>query len=182
MATKTLYIAEIDGDTSFQHVTIDILDEPICMNLGVAYMPFMNHGYYFLEEDNIASPEKAEGFNEVETTFVKYLYKIRKCNRTGEKIEYSVINSPNSNVAKSNFYRRKISPDMAIYYGANFSGIAGIGAKDADCSSAKFELKNKSNNLYANYPTYSRTGEKQKEYFEKFNDLYISIDKDKINI
>ena len=155
-------------------------EEPICMNVGVTFMPFMEDEYHFLKEENLNSED---GLNEIETTFVKYLYKIRKCNRTNEKIEYELISSPNSLTLRNRvFIGGKIFPDIAIFYSREFSGIGGIGKENANCSSEKFKLKNKTN-LYKNYPSYTKTAEKnKKEYFEKFNDLYLSIDNDKISI
>lgn len=89
-------------------------EEPICMNVGVTFMPFMEDEYHFLKEENLNSED---GLNEIETTFVKYLYKIRKCNRTNEKIEYELISSPNSLTLRNRvFIGGKIFPDIAIFY------------------------------------------------------------------
>ena len=90
---RTLIVAEIDGmDVTHLNATLDILDEPICMNIGVAFMPFMENEYYFLKEENSKS---ADGLNDVETGFVEYLYKIRQANRNKTKLEYKRFSGPN---------------------------------------------------------------------------------------
>ncbi len=161
---RTFYIAEINGDTSFQHVTLDILDEPICMNLGIAYMPFMENGFYFLKEDNTKS---VDGINEVETGFVEYLYKIRQANRNKKKLEYHTFSGPNRlKIRERVFIAGKIFPVMSISY----SG------KDIDCSTSNIQLKS-----ISTYELRLLFGETFSEYKE-FSVNYISIDNDNIRI
>jgi hypothetical protein len=171
---RTLIVTEINGmDVTHLNATLDILDEPICMNVGVALMPFMEDGYYFLKEDNIDS---ADGFNEVETGFVKYLYKIRKHNRTKQKLEYTAISGPNALKSRYRvFIAGKIFPIMNISYGSNFTGyVAGLGGSSADCT--KIELKDiSSNELRLLF------GETFGEY-KRYGLRYISIDNGKIKI
>lgn len=167
---KTLYIAEIDGNTNFQHVTLDVWDEGIYMNTGVALMPFMQDGYYFLKEDNINS---ADGLNEVETGFVKYLYKIRKHNRTKEKLSYTTFAGPNGKLPRYKiFIAGKIFPVMDINYGDNFRGyVGGLGGSDADCT--KIEIKTLTSDEHT-----VLFGQNKYRYSQK----YISVDNNKIKI
>lgn len=161
---RTFYIAEIDGDTSFQDVTLDILQEPICMNIGVALMPFMEDEYYFINEDDI---NLTEGINEVETDFVEYLYEIRQNNRNKTKLEYHTFSGPRRlKIRERIFIAGQIFPVMSISY----SG------KDIDCSSAKIQIKS-----ISTYELSLLFGETFSEYKE-FSIQYISIDNDNIRI
>ena len=160
---RTLIVAEIDGmDVTHLNATLDILDEPICMNLGVAFMPFMENGYYFLKEDNINS---ADGLNDVETGFVEYLYKIRQANRNKTTLEYTYFKGPNRlNLRERVFIAGKIFPVMSISY----SG------KDINCSTSKIEKRNVNFTelrLLFGEPAY-----------KEFSVEYISIDNDNIRI
>lgn len=161
---RTFYIAEINGDTSFQHVTLDILQEPICMNIGVAIMPFMEDGFHFIKENGFTAKE---GINEVETGFVEYLYKIRQSNRNKIKLEYHTFSGPNRlKIRERVFIAGKIFPVMSISY----SG------EDIDCSTSKIKTKSVSfNELRLMF------GETFGEYKE-FSLNYISIDNDNIRI
>jgi hypothetical protein len=161
---RTFYIADVNGDTSFQHVELDILDEPICMNVGVAFMPFMEEGFCFLKEENITSEL---GFNEVETGFVEYLYKIRQHNRNNSKLEYKTFSGPNRLLIRERvFIAGKIFPAMSISY----SG------KDIDCSTAHIQTK-----MVNPHELRLLFGEGQGEY-KAFGLRYISIDNDNIRI
>lgn len=176
--SRTFYIADANGDTSFQHVTLDILSEPICMNVGVALMPFMENGFHFIKEENIFKSEYEEGLNDVETGFVKYLYKIRQANRNKTTLAYTSISGPNRfNRRERIFIGGKIFPVMSISYGSNFSGgTLGFGKEDADCSSSKMEIKSVST-----YELKILFGESLNEYYA-FSKQYISVDNDKIKI
>ncbi len=161
---RTFYIAEIDGDTSFQDVTLDILQEPICMNIGVALMPFMEDGFHFIKDDGV---KRAEGINEVETDFVEYLYEIRQNNRNKTKLEYQTFSGPNRlKIRERVFIAGKIFPVMSISY----SG------KDIDCSTSKIQIKS-----ISTYELSLLFGETFGEY-KKFSLTYISIDNDDIRI
>ena len=162
---RTLIVAEIDGmDVTHLNATLDILDEPICMNIGVAFMPFMENEYYFLKEENSKS---ADGLNDVETGFVEYLYKIRQANRNKTKLEYKRFSGPNRlNLRERVFIAGKIFPIMSISY----SG------KDIDCSTSKITTKS-----ISTYELRLLFGETFGEYKE-FSTTYISIDNDNIRI
>ncbi|PZW36962.1 hypothetical protein LX95_02911 [Mesonia algae] len=110
----------------------NVVEADAHMNIGVALMPFMEDGFHFIKEDSISSSKKAEGLNEVETGFVKYLYEIRKANRDNKKLEYKTFSGPSRlNIRERIFIAGKIFPVMSISY----SG------EDIDCSTSKFKTK-----------------------------------------
>jgi hypothetical protein len=166
---RTLIIAEINGeDVRDLNATLDILDEPICMNLGVAFMPFMDEGFYFIKEDNNLKSENKYGINDVETGFVEYLYKIRQANRTKTKIEYTRLSGPNTLTRRERiFLAGKIFPVMCISYSGN----------DIDCSTSKIQIKSVSTDKLRYRLHLETLGY---EEFSKNN--YISIDNDNIRI
>lgn len=134
------------------------------MNIGISFMPFMKDGYYFLKEDNST---RIEGLNEVETSFVKYLYEIRKANRENKTLKYSVFSGPVRHIIRERlFIAGKIFPVMSISY----SG------EDIDCSSSKIKTKSVSSNELR-----LLFGETFNEY-KAFSLEYISIDNDSIRI
>ena len=145
----------------------NVIEADAHMNIGVALMPFMEDGFHFIKEDNISSSEKAEGLNEVETGFVKYLYKIRKANRENKKLEYKTFSGPNRLYIRERiFIAGKIFPVMSISY----SG------EDIDCSTSKITTK-------------SVSGAELKLMFEglfeedkAFSNEYLSIDNDNIRL
>lgn len=165
---RTLIVTEINGeDVRHINATLDILDEPICMNFGIALMPFMENKYYFLKENNVKSEEYVEGINDIETDFVEYIYKIRQANRNKTKLEYTRFSGPNRLTRRERiFLVGKIFPVMSISY----SG------KDIDCSTSKIQLKSVSS-----YELRLLFGETFGEYKE-FSLNYISVDNDNIRI
>ncbi|MDM1549219.1 hypothetical protein HX096_15295 [Empedobacter falsenii] len=174
---RTLTVIDIDGeDVTHLNASIDILDEPVCMNLGVAFMPFMDEEFLFLKED--ASPDSTYGINDVETGFVEYLYKIRQANRDKTKLEYTRIAGPNALTKRDRiFIAGTIFPSMAISYGSDFTGgFSGIGKKSANCSTSKFEIKTL-NLTELRYLFGETFGE-----YKAFSTRYISIDNNKIKI
>lgn len=149
---------------------LEVVEAEAHMNIGVALMPFMEKGYHFIKEDTHSTSKKAEGLNEIEIGFVKYLYEIRKANRESKKLDYNIFSDPKSlKIRERIFIAGKIFPVLSI----SFSSLIW---DDIDCSSSK--IKSKSVSLEG---LRVRFGEIFKEY-KAFSLEYISIDDDKIRI
>lgn len=165
---KTFYISHAGGK-DFEHITLDILSERIYMNEGIALMPFMNEKYYFVDI------VLRSGFNEVETNFVEYLYRLRKANREKKKVEYTTFSGPNENHPRDRvFIGGKIFPILNIFYSSSFESTMGIGGSAADLT--KIEKRN-----ITSYELRLLMGETFQEYAQ-YSNTYISIDNDKIRI
>ncbi|MDH2208327.1 MULTISPECIES: hypothetical protein [Empedobacter] len=163
---RTLTVIDINGeDVTHLNASIDILDEPVCMNLGVAFMPFMDEEFLFLKED--ASPDSTFGVNKVETELVKFLYQIRKKNRLKDSIEYDPYTNPYALVTRSRiFIGGKIFSSIDVRYSKEYSDYTK--KNKANCSNIKKDTLSKAE-------------------LEKFNNknissTYISIDNGKIKI
>lgn len=145
----------------------NVIEADAHMNIGVALMPFMKDRFHFIKEDNVSTSKKVEGLNEVETGFVKYLYKIRKANRANKKLEYKTFSGPNRlNIRERVFIAGKIFPVMSISY----SG------KDIDCST--FKIKTKTVSEHELKLLFEGIFEEHKA----FSNEYISIDNNNIRI
>lgn len=155
---RTFYIAEIDGDTRFQHVRLNIIESGIYINPGIAFMGFMNQNFYFVND-----VKKKVGLNDVEIGYVKYLYKIRNAYKNNTEISYTYFTGPNGfHIRERVFIAGKIFPVLnAVYKGENAN------PKRIEIRSCNFtELR-----LLFGEPDYSR-----------YSINYISIDNDKIKI
>ncbi|KIA95608.1 MULTISPECIES: hypothetical protein [unclassified Flavobacterium] len=155
---RTFYIAEIDGDTRFQHVRLNIIESGIYINPGIAFMGFMNQNFYFVND-----VKKKVGLNNVEIGYVKYLYKIRNAYKNNTEISYTYFTGPNGfHIRERVFIAGKIFPVLnAVYKGENAN------PKRIEIRSCNFtELR-----LLFGEPDYSR-----------YSINYISIDNDKIKI
>lgn len=155
---RTLYIAEADEGTSFQHVRLNILESGIYINPGIAFMGFMDQNFYFVNDI-----KKREDLNNVEIGYVKYLYEIRNANKNNTEIAYTYFTGPNGfHLRERVFIAGKIFPVLnAIYKGENAD------PKKIEIRSYNFtELR-----LLFGEPDYSR-----------YSINYISIDNDKIRI
>lgn len=145
----------------------NVIEADAHMNIGVALMPFMEDGFHFIKEDNISSSQEAEGLNEVETGFVKYLYEIRKANRDNKKLEYKIFSGPNRLwIRERIFLAGKIFPVMSISY----SG------EDIDCSTSKIQTKSVSK------AELKLMFEGIFEEDKAFSNEYLSIDNDNIRL
>lgn len=143
-----------------------VLHEGVYMNTGVAFMPFMKEGYHFIKE-GAEKPNKTLGLNDVETDFVKYLYKIREVNRTEGTLHYHWFSGPRGGAIRERvFLAGKIFPVMSIWY----SG------ENIECTTAKITTKTTSIGELR-----TRFGETFNEY-KKFSINYLSIDNDNIKI
>lgn len=176
---RTLIIAEINGkDVRHLNATLDILDEPICMNIGVALMPFMEDGYYFLKEDSI---NKSKGLNEVETNYVEFFYRIRKANRESKKGNQKAkwINAnwfsnraPDQlGVIQRVFVAGKIFPIMMLIYSNDFVGFTRDSA-----DAGKIEIKKTNPNSTVGKFVAGHSSH------DRFDNRYVSIDNGKISI
>lgn len=86
MASRTLTVTKVDHmDVNYLNASVDILDEPICMDSNIGFMPVMNEVYSEYKIESITSEEAVEGFTNVEEDLVKYLYQIRAANRNSGK-------------------------------------------------------------------------------------------------
>lgn len=173
-------MAEQDNDNNFGIASFEcgrgntmridfpnVIEADAHMNIGIALMPFMKGGYHFIKENGFSTSKKAEGLNEVETSFVKYLYKIRKANKENKKLDYSIFSGPRRlKIRERIFLAGKIFPVLSISY----SG------EDIDCSTSKIKTKSVSS-------TELRLlfGESLNEY-KAFSVEYISIDNDNMRI
>lgn len=166
---KGLATFEDGSGNNMQVEFLEVIEAETHMNIGVALMPFMEDGYYFLKEDGRSDSSTAEGLNEVELDFVKYLYKIRKTNRaSNKKLDYTWFAGPTGggSIRDRIFIAGTIFPVMSI----------GYSGKDIDCSSSKIKLKTTSFGELR-----VRFGEMFDQY-KPFSINYISIDNDNICI
>ncbi|MEM0941698.1 MAG: hypothetical protein AAGI25_18210 [Bacteroidota bacterium] len=161
--TRTINAKAIYDENTTANAKIELFPNGIYMNVGVALMPFMDKGYHFIKEDNF-SYTKAEGFNEVEVDFVKYLYKIRKANRENSILDYRIFPGPRHLKTRERiFVAGKIFPVLSISY----SG------EDIDCSTPKIKTKSVSSKelqlLFG-------------DEYKAFSLEYISVDNDNLRI